>query len=77
MSVTPGASSHWWSSKWVMAGREAAVVERAECLQPNVLGYTWDGKQYQVDVPQGQYENLTRLLEAGDYKTLNALAHEA
>ena len=59
-----------------MASRQAAQVEKAECLAPNVLGYTWSNKQYQVDVPQGQYENLTKLLDAGDFQTLNALAYE-
>jgi hypothetical protein len=59
-----------------MASRQAAPVEKSECLTPNVLGYTWSNKQYQVDVPQGQYENLTKLLDAEDFQTLNALAYE-
>lgn len=78
MSVNNGYSSHWWSSNWVMAGRQAQAKDaEPECLQPNLLGYTVAGKQYHIDVQEGQYNNLTSLLDAGDYETLNALAHEA
>ncbi|KAJ3535937.1 hypothetical protein NMY22_g6260 [Coprinellus aureogranulatus] len=65
------ATGSWRSRLGLVEGAKASP----SC--PTVIGYTYATSTYKIDVAEGQYENLIRLLDAGDYKTLNTLAYEA
>jgi hypothetical protein len=70
--------SNWYSARWTLNGLRTsqAAASSSECRQPNVLGYTWSNRQFQIDVPEGQYDNITKLIDEGDFDTLNLIATE-
>ncbi|KAJ2922062.1 hypothetical protein H1R20_g15036, partial [Candolleomyces eurysporus] len=79
-SVYTGSTySNWYSARWNLNGRRTspeAATSSSECRRPNVLGYTWSNRQYQIEVPEGQYDHITKLLDDGDFDALNRIATE-
>ncbi|KAF6747843.1 hypothetical protein DFP72DRAFT_918408 [Ephemerocybe angulata] len=76
VSVPAGneCNSQWYSSKWAVAASRVEQVVDADCKLPDTIGFTWSNKIYNINVPQGQYTNLTNLLDAGDFHTLSIVA---
>ncbi|KAJ2911938.1 hypothetical protein MD484_g8481, partial [Candolleomyces efflorescens] len=90
-SVPNSNTSNWhsagwnWNSRVIQPDQAAAdwkttepvvAPSDSECRQPNSLGYTWSNRQYQIDVPEGQFDHLSKLLEDGNYEALNRIATE-
>ncbi|RXW19768.1 hypothetical protein EST38_g6091 [Candolleomyces aberdarensis] len=80
-SVYTGSTyGNWYSARWRYNGLktspEAATSDSSGCRRPNVLGYTWSNRQYQIEVPEGQYDHITKLLDDGDFDALNRIAGE-
>ncbi|KAJ2922061.1 hypothetical protein H1R20_g15035, partial [Candolleomyces eurysporus] len=80
ISVYNGSTySNWYSARWNLNGLKTSpetAADSSECRQPNVLGFTWSNRQYQIEVPEGQYEHIAKLLDDGDFDTLNRIATE-
>lgn len=80
-SVYSSATSlNWLSGNWDADYRTKRSVEArspadaSNCAVPNVVGYTTgDGEEYAVKVPEGKFEEVSGLVQAGDFEELAKL----
>lgn len=81
ISVPTTSTVNWFSGRYVLNSTVVApgakTGEKAECRTPDVLGFSHSGREYHVDVPEGQFENIAQLLHAGEYEALREIAREA
>ncbi|KAF5311667.1 hypothetical protein D9611_009495 [Ephemerocybe angulata] len=77
VSVATTSTTNWFSARWSLNGTVVAPgpttrssSELAECRLPDVLGFTWANRDYRINVPGGQYDEVAQLLEVGDFEAL-------
>ena len=80
ISVPAASTVNWFSGRYVMNGTVvppgARTGEKAECRTPDVLGFTDSSREYRVKVPEGQFENIAHLLQAGEFEALRDFAQQ-
>lgn len=78
ISVPTTSTVNWFSGRYVLNGTVvspgAKTGETADCRTPDVLGFSVSGREYRVDVPEGQFGDIAQLLRAGEYEALREIA---
>ncbi|KAJ3511706.1 hypothetical protein NMY22_g15568 [Coprinellus aureogranulatus] len=81
IAVPTTSNVNWFSGRFVINATAptppAKAVGSSECRVPDTIGFTHSGKEYRIDLVEGQFESAAQLIQEENWDALAELALEA